>query len=92
MTIFCPCPPLRKAAQDEACKEQAARLEALKHTASMVASRQEALINEQLESIRRRQVQLCEQLLHLLRHVSGLPRGGACRRGAEQYTTLIALP
>lgn len=93
----------RKAAQDEAIQEQDARLEALKQTAAVVASRQEALIKEQLEGIRRRHVQLCEQLLHVLRYVSakaecGLSTGpGACRccrccRCAPTHEQLPRLP
>lgn len=62
----------RKAAQDAAFKEQGERLEALQQTAALVASRQQALMKEQLENIRRRQVQLCEQLLRLLRQVDAL--------------------
>jgi hypothetical protein len=38
--------------------------------AAQLASRQETVLADQLESARRRHVQLCNQLLTVLRHVS----------------------
>lgn len=66
----------RKAAQDAAIKEHGERLEALGQMAAQLASRQETVLRDQLEAVRRRHVQLCHQLLSVLRHVSiVLPRG-----------------
>jgi hypothetical protein len=64
----------RKAAQDEAMKENAERLEALGRMAAQLASRHEAVLQEQLEGVRRRHRQLCHRLLRLLRHVSARGR------------------
>lgn len=37
---------------------------------AQLASRQETVLRDQLDAVRRRHVQLCQQLLHVLRHVS----------------------
>jgi hypothetical protein len=63
-------PSCRKAAQDAAIKEHGERLEGLSQMAGQLASRQEAVLREQLLAVRRRHVQLCNQLLRVLRHVS----------------------
>lgn len=62
----------RKAAQDAAIKEHSERLESLRQMAAQLASRQETVLREQLEAVRRRHVQLCHQLLRVLRHVDAL--------------------
>ena len=67
MRCACGC---RKAAQDAAIKEHGERLESLARMAAQLASRQETVLADQLESARRRHVQLCNQLLTVLRHVS----------------------
>ena len=63
-------PPCRKAAQDAAIKEHSERLDSLSQMAAQLASRQETVLRDQLEAVRRRHVQLCHQLLRVLRHVS----------------------
>lgn len=55
-------------------KENAERLEALGRMAAQLASRHEAVLQEQLEGVRRRHRQLCHRLLRLLRHVSARGR------------------
>lgn len=62
----------RKAAQDAAIKEHGERLESLSQMAAQVASRQETVLRDQLEAVRRRHVQLCHQLLSVLRHIDAL--------------------
>ncbi|PRW60937.1 nuclear pore complex NUP54 [Chlorella sorokiniana] len=62
----------RKAAQDAAIKEHSERLESLRQMAAQLASRQETVLRDQLEAVRRRHVQLCHQLLRVLRHVDAL--------------------
>ncbi|KAI3432424.1 hypothetical protein D9Q98_003978 [Chlorella vulgaris] len=62
----------RKAAQDAAIKEHGERLEGLSQMAGQLASRQEAVLREQLLAVRRRHVQLCNQLLRVLRHIDAL--------------------
>ncbi|PSC73508.1 nuclear pore complex NUP54 [Micractinium conductrix] len=62
----------RKAAQDAAIKEHSERLESLGQMAAQLASRQEAVLRDQLEAVRRRHVQLCHQLLRVLRHIDAL--------------------
>lgn len=53
-------------------QEHQARLESLSQLAAQLAGRQETVIREQLESVRRRHVALGQQLLHLVRQVGGL--------------------
>lgn len=60
----------RKAAQDATIKEDSKRLEELSQMVAQLASKQETVLRDQLEAVRRRHVQLCQQLLHVLRHVS----------------------
>ena len=59
-------------------QEHQARLEALSALAGQLAARQQTVIAEQLDSVRRRHISLGQQLLHLVRQVGGggLPRAG----------------
>ncbi len=50
-------------------QEHQARLESLSQLAGQLAARQETVIREQLDSVRRRHMQLGQQLLHLVRQV-----------------------
>ena len=82
------CRRCRKAAQDAAIKEHSERLESLGQMAAQLASRQEAVLRDQLEAVRRRHVQLCHQLLRVLRHVS---RGGG-RNGVGVCAAGLPIP
>ena len=62
----------RKAAQDEAIKEHMARLEGLQPAVAAVSSRQEAMLREQLDGVRRRHTVRCQQLLRVIRYVDAL--------------------
>ncbi|KAL4423917.1 hypothetical protein ABPG75_001218 [Micractinium tetrahymenae] len=62
----------RKAAQDATIKEDSKRLEELSQMVAQLASKQETVLRDQLEAVRRRHVQLCQQLLHVLRYIDAL--------------------
>lgn len=53
-----------------AIKEHGERLGSLSHMAAQLASRQETVLREQLEAVRRRHTQLLHHLLRVLRYVS----------------------
>lgn len=74
----------RKAAQDATIAEDSKRLEELSQMVAQLASKQETVLRDQLEAVRRRHVQLCQQLLHVLRYVSA--RGWASYRGVDGGT------
>lgn len=62
----------RKAAQDATIAEDSKRLEELSQMVAQLASKQETVLRDQLEAVRRRHVQLCQQLLHVLRYIDAL--------------------
>lgn len=62
----------RRAAQEEALRENASRLEALVGLASALSTRQEAVLRETVEALRRRHVALTQRLLRVMRHVDAL--------------------
>jgi hypothetical protein len=68
----------RRAAQEEALRENAARLEALVGLASALSTRQEAVLRETVEALRRRHVALTQRLLRVMRHVSAARSGTVC--------------
>lgn len=62
----------RRAAQEEALKEQTSRVESLTAAIATLASRQETLLRDRLEGIRKRHTSLAHQLLRLLRRIDAL--------------------
>lgn len=63
----------RKAAQDAAMREHEERLERLQQMVAALAQRQQAVLREQLDGVKRRHAELCKQLLRVLRYVSAPP-------------------
>ena len=62
----------RKAAQDEAIKEHSERLTAVQQAIQSLAARQEAVLKEQLEGVKKRHTALCQQLLRIVRYIDAL--------------------
>jgi nuclear pore complex protein Nup54 len=62
----------RKRAQDEAIREYQSRLEAVQGAVASLAARHDAILRVQLESIKRRHLQLCQQLMRILRYLDTL--------------------